>query len=46
MKSSGIAVRENDSLQGEEMQNFHECQRFLGKLFTAGLSKYSLLSES
>lgn len=37
MKSSGMGVRGN-SLQWEEVQKFHECQRLLGQFFMVDIS--------
>lgn len=38
-----MGVRGNDNLQREEMRNFHECQRLLGKFFMVGISWKSVM---
>lgn len=49
MKSCRVRERENDCLQWKKMQNFHKCQRLLGKVLIVGIMKegygqHSLLS--
>lgn len=49
MKSCRVKERENDCLQWKKMQNFHKCQRLLGKVLIVGIMKegygqHSLLS--
>jgi len=43
IKSSGMEVRGNHSLRWEKMQNFHECQRPLGRFFMVGISEKSIM---